>query len=96
MTVVTAGSGQQPAQPPYIDTSLVERVIQGAVPAPVLGRQRQIDQRFDRPVRAQHRVGQLEQRIRPRVQTPVDLLPESRQQIDCFHSGAHEGHNDYQ
>jgi hypothetical protein len=32
-----------------------------------------------RAIRAQHRVGQLEQRIRPRGQAPVELLPESRQ-----------------
>ena len=41
--------------------------------------QRQLDQRPHRPVRAQHRVGQLEQRIRPRGQRGVELLPEPRQ-----------------
>jgi hypothetical protein len=33
------------------------------VPAAVLGHQRQIDQRADRSVGAQHRIGQLEQRV---------------------------------
>jgi hypothetical protein len=46
------------------------------MPAPVLGRQRQPGQAPDRPVGAQHRLGQLEQRIRPRGQAPVTLLPE--------------------
>jgi hypothetical protein len=55
---------------------VAQRVIHRAVPAAVLAHQRQLDQRTDRPVGAQHRVGQLEQRIRPRGQCPVELLPE--------------------
>ena len=39
--------------------------------APVLGRQRQLNQAPDRPIRAQHRLGQLKQRIRPRRKAAV-------------------------
>ena len=68
--------GQRPAQPTGLDPALVERVIHRAVPAAVLGHQRQLHQRPHRAVGAQHRVGQLEQRIRPRGQTRVELPPE--------------------
>ena len=44
-----------------------------------LGHQGQLDQRPHRPVRAQHRVGQLEQRIRPRAQTVVEAAAKARQ-----------------
>jgi hypothetical protein len=44
------------------------------VTAPVLGFRRQFDQRGDRPLGAQRRVGQHEQRVRPRGQTPVFRL----------------------
>jgi hypothetical protein len=47
------------------------RVIHHAVPAAVLGHQGQLDQRGDRPVSAQHRLGQLEHRIRPGGQRRV-------------------------
>jgi len=49
------------------------------MPTPVLGRQRQPDQQPDRAVGAQHRLGQLEQRIRPRGEAVVELLAKSRQ-----------------
>jgi len=49
------------------------------MPAAVLRRQRQLSQARDRPVGAQHRLGQLEQRIAPRGQAPVELLPEPGQ-----------------
>jgi hypothetical protein len=42
----------------------------------MLCHQGQIHQRPDRPIRAQHRIGQLEQRIRPQGQRRVELLPE--------------------
>jgi hypothetical protein len=70
---------QRPAQPPDLDPAVVHRVIQRPMTAPVLRRQRQARQRPDRPVRAQHRLGQLEQRICPRVQAPVERLPEPGQ-----------------
>jgi hypothetical protein len=47
----------------------------------MLGHQRQLDQRSHRPIGAQHRVGQLEQRIRPRRARPVELPPEPVQII---------------
>jgi hypothetical protein len=46
---------------------------------PVPGRQRQPGQHPYRPVRAQHRIGQLEQLIPPAGQAPVELAPEPRQ-----------------
>jgi hypothetical protein len=56
---------------------MTQRVVHRAVPAAMLGHQRQIHQRTDRPIGAQHRIGQLEQRIRPRGQRRVELLPET-------------------
>ena len=41
---------------------------------PVLGRQRQLDQRRHRTLDAQQRVSHLEQRVRPRKQTVVEHL----------------------
>jgi hypothetical protein len=46
------------------------------VAAPVLDGQGQIDQRLDRPIGTQHRIGQFEQRIRPRGQTVIEALAE--------------------
>jgi hypothetical protein len=45
------------------------------VPATVFGHQRQPGQRPHRPIRAQHRIGQLEQRVRPPVQALVEVVP---------------------
>ncbi|CAM5655359.1 hypothetical protein SHIRM173S_07649 [Streptomyces hirsutus] len=45
----------------------VQGGVQGVVPAPVLDRQRQFDQGFHRPVRAQHRVGELEECVRAEI-----------------------------
>jgi hypothetical protein len=39
---------------------------------PVLGRQRQVDQRLHRPVAAQQRVGRLEQSVAPPGQAVVE------------------------
>jgi hypothetical protein len=55
---------------------VIEGVVHRAVPPAVLGHQGQLDQRADRPVGAQHRVGQLEQRIRPGGQRGVELAAE--------------------
>jgi hypothetical protein len=66
-------------QPSDIDTPGVDRVVQGAVPAAVLGGKRQPGQAGHRPVSAQHRVDQLEQRIRPSIQAPVEVPPEPSQ-----------------
>jgi hypothetical protein len=47
---------------------------------PVLRHQQQARQHPGRPVRAQHHIGQLKQRIRPAGQAPVQLAAEARQQ----------------
>jgi hypothetical protein len=52
-----------------------------AVAAVVLRRQRQPHQRLHRPVGAQHRIGQLEQRIGPGCEAPVQLPAEPRQPL---------------
>ena len=49
--------------------------------APVLRGQRQPGQRLHRPVRAQHRIGQLEQLITARGQAGMKIQPEPRQHI---------------
>jgi hypothetical protein len=55
--------GQHLPQPRHIDVPTVQRVVHRAVPAPVLGRQREVHRRGHRAVRAQQRIGQLEQRV---------------------------------
>ena len=74
-----AAARQRPAQPPDLDPPVVEPVIHRAVPAAVLGHQRQIHQRAHRAISAQHRIGQLEQRIRPRGATTGRTPPGTRQ-----------------
>jgi hypothetical protein len=64
------------AQTRRFQPAVTERVVHRSVPAPVFGHRRQIDQRPHRPVGAQHRIGQLEQRVCPRGQAPVELHPE--------------------
>jgi hypothetical protein len=49
------------------------------VAAPVLQDQRQPSQVPDRPVRAQHRIGQLRQLIRAGHQAGMEIHPEPRQ-----------------
>lgn len=63
-------------QPGYVDPALVEPCVESPVPTAVFGREREINQRPDRPVRAQQRVTQLEQGIAPRGQARVQLRPE--------------------
>jgi hypothetical protein len=62
--------------------------------APVLWHQRQLNQAPDRPIGAQHRLGQLEQRVRPRGQAPVELLPEPGQLTERagLHGITHSDH----
>jgi hypothetical protein len=84
--------GQRPPEPGDVDPAAVQPVVQGAVPAPVLGRQRQPDQGLDRPVGAQHRVGQLEQRIRPRGQTSIQLAAEQQEILNSRRAGRFAGH----
>ena len=64
--------GDRELQTLDFDGAGTQTVVQGAVTAAVLRAQRQIDQGNDRTRRAQHRVGQLEQRVRPRRQTVVE------------------------
>jgi hypothetical protein len=58
------------------------------VTAPVLGRQRQVDQRFDRPVGTQQGVGQLKQRVGPRVQVVIEVGPEPGQHGEGLDAGS--------
>jgi hypothetical protein len=58
---------------------VVDRVVEGTVPASVLGGEGQFSQADDRSVDAQHRIGQLEQRVRPPGQTLIERYPEPRQ-----------------
>ena len=50
---------------------------------PHLRRERQIHQRADRPVRAQHRTGKIEQRVRSRRQAVIEPGPEPGQHPEC-------------
>lgn len=78
-------------QPGEIDPAAVHRVVESAMSAPVLGRQRQPDQRPDRAVGAHStRLGQLEQRIRPRGEAVAELLAKSRQLPERAHHHAHQ------
>lgn len=56
---------------------MVQRTVQRAVSTLVLGEQRQLHRRQCRAVRAQQRVGQFEERIRSRGQTPVEGRPKA-------------------
>jgi hypothetical protein len=58
------------------DCAATQPVVQGTVTAPMLGAQRQVDQRPDRARGTQDRIGQLEQRIRPSGQALVELPTE--------------------
>jgi hypothetical protein len=67
-----------------VDPALVHTVIQSTMTTPMLHGQRQLDQRGDRPISAQHRIGQFEQRVGPRGQAVVELLPETGQLPECI------------
>ncbi len=54
--------------------------------ASVTPRQRQLHQRPHRPINTQHRVRQLEERVRPRGEAPVQLTAEPRQPTSRIHS----------
>jgi hypothetical protein len=59
-----------------VDTTVVDCLVQRAVSAPMLWCQRQPYQRADRALSAQHRVCQLEQRIRPsRKSARIEVYP---------------------
>jgi len=59
---------QQGEEPLVVDPPGGQRVVQGAVAAGELRLQAQLHQRRHGVIGAQDRVGQLEQRVRPRVQ----------------------------
>lgn len=65
-------AGQCGPQPLDVHAVPVQRAVRSAVPMPVLGRQRQVDQRLHRPVAAQQRVGRLEQSVAPPGQAVVE------------------------
>ncbi len=70
---------QRVPQPGGVDPALVDRTVQRSVPTTVLRREREPDQCLHRPVGAQHRIGQLEQRITATGQAAMELVPELRQ-----------------
>jgi hypothetical protein len=84
---------QQAQQLLVVDPPGGQRVVQGAVPAGELRLQAHLHQRRHRMIGAQHRVGKLEQRVRPRVQALVQRLPEPAQpfQRPVARNGAGEG-----
>jgi hypothetical protein len=67
---------QGTTQPCDIDPPLVQLAVQSSVTTTVFRHEREINQRPHRPVRAQQRVAQLEQRVAPRGQPRVQLRPE--------------------
>lgn len=67
---VARGNGKQPSQAARFQSAAIDRVVHRPVPAPVL------DQRHHRAVRAQHRVGELEERVRTGTETQEELDPE--------------------
>src|SRR5262249_24576282 len=68
--------GQHSPQPGGVGPAAGQRRIPAAMPAAHDRLQRQPGQRPHRPTRAQHRIGQLKQRIRPRPQTPIPPRPQ--------------------
>lgn len=79
--------GQRLPQPVHVDAALVERVVQRAVPTPVLGQQRQVDRRGHRPVLAEHRVRDFEQRVTAPGQASVEVLPKVAREVECLVPG---------
>lgn len=69
-------AGNHTTEPTDVDPAAVQTVVETAMAALVLGSQRQLDQRLDRALGAQHRIGQLEQRIGPGSQAAVEASPE--------------------
>lgn len=61
-------TGQHLPQPGHVHVPAVQRLVHRAVPAPMLGHQREVHRRGHRTVRAQQRVHEFEQ-FAPRGQT---------------------------
>jgi hypothetical protein len=72
---------QQGEEALVVDSPGGKRVVQRAVAAGELRLQAQLHQRRHGVIRAQDRVGQFEQRVRPRVQALVQRLPEPAQPL---------------
>jgi len=88
--------GHRPAQPTQLDPALVDRVVQRPMPPAMLGGQTQPGQTADRPVGAQHSLGQLEQGVRTAGQAGIELVPETRespQRLDAAHGVGHTDHH---
>ncbi|GGX42983.1 hypothetical protein GCM10010341_76170 [Streptomyces noursei] len=61
--------GQHLPQPGHVHTPAVQRLVHRAVPAPVLGHQREVHRRGHQTVRAQQRVDEFGQFVHARGQT---------------------------
>ena len=72
---------QHSAQPCTLDPPGRQRVVHHAVPPAKLRLQRELHRREHGSRRAQQRVRQLEQRIRPAPKTPIQITPEPNQPI---------------
>ncbi|GGZ29573.1 hypothetical protein GCM10010365_57410 [Streptomyces poonensis] len=70
-------AGENLPQPGHIDVPAVQRVVHGAVPAPVLDHQCQVHRSRDRPVRAQQCVHRSEQFVPARGQTAEQVVAEA-------------------
>ncbi len=77
--LLTSAASQRPPQPRDADFPAVQRVIHRSVAATALRPQRQLRHHEHPALLAQHRVGQLGQRIRALAQALVQLPPEPRQ-----------------
>jgi len=62
-------AGEHLPQPGHVHTPVVQRLVHRAVPAPVLGHQRQVHRRGHRTVRAQQRIHEFEQFVPAHGQT---------------------------
>ena len=76
--------GQCPAQSRGLHFPAVQRVVQGAMAAPVPWLQRQFRQHMHPVLLAQRRVAQLSQRVRPGGEAPVQLPAEPCQPSPCL------------
>lgn len=72
-------AGQGPTESAEVDPPLVQPAVQGSVTPAVFRREREIHQSFDRALRAEEGVRQLEQRVRAARETLIEVHPELRQ-----------------
>ena len=76
--------GQQPPQPDGVDAAAGQRVVHRPVPATKLRLQGQLHRRPHRPLRTQHRIRQLEQRITAAQETTPQAIPEPTQRAQTL------------